>query len=142
MTINFSIGKLILKPQDPKNCSYIHLNVEEIFDNKAPFEGKNEIALSYSAFDDFIEITGLRKYFSDEIVIDSDKEYGVFDLSLMQDKSGVSLITEHHIKEFRKRKMESLTLSYPKFCIEVLDWLIFWSSYAVKNYEQPIFCHY
>lgn len=139
MTINLSIGKLKIEPEDSENSSYIHFNVEEIFDKNAPIEGKNEINLSNRTMDEFIEITGLRKYFSKEEVRNDAGEYGIFEYSLFQE-ANIALLTKHHLTIFKQKKLESLTESYPKFCIEILDWLIYWTEFSIKNYQHPIFC--
>ena len=139
MTIKLGIGKLKIEPEDSENSSYIHFNVEEILDKKAPIEGKNEINLNNRTMDEFIEITGLRKYFSQEQVRNEAGEYGIYEYSLFQD-SNIALLTKHHLEIFKQKKLESLTESYPKFCIEIINWFIYWTEFAIKNYQHPIFC--
>jgi hypothetical protein len=139
MSINIGIGKLKIVPEDPENSSYIHFNVEEVHDKKAPIEGKNEINLSNRTMDEFIEITGLRKYFSKEQIRNDAGEYGIFEYSLFQE-ANIALLTKHHLAMFKQKKLESITELYPKFCIEILDWFIYWTNFAIKNYQHPIFC--
>ncbi|APJ05279.1 hypothetical protein [Silvanigrella aquatica] len=142
MTIKLGIGKLKIVPEDPESCSYIHFNVEEVYDRNAPIEGKNEINLSNRTMDEFIEVTGLRKYFSKEQIrndADDAGEYGIFEYSLFQE-ANIALLTKHHLTIFKQKKLELLTESYPKFCIEILDWLIYWTEFSIKNYQHPIFC--
>lgn len=139
MSMSLGIGKLKIVPEDPENCSYIHFKVDELIDSNAPLEGKNELELSNRALFDFVEITGLRKYFSDEIVKNDLGEFGIYEYSLFQ-HTNIALLTKHHLTIFKQKKLESLTVSYPKFCIEILDWLIFWTEFSIKNYQHPIFC--
>ncbi|KAB8035644.1 hypothetical protein GCL60_16990 (plasmid) [Silvanigrella paludirubra] len=139
MSINIGIGKLKILPEDPESCSYINFNVEEIFDKNAPIEGKNEINLSNRTMDEFIEITGLRKYFSKEQIRNEAGEYGIYEYSLFQE-ANIALLTKHHLTIFKQKKLESLTEAYPKFCIEIIDWFIYWMDFAIKNYQHPIFC--
>ncbi|APJ05256.1 hypothetical protein [Silvanigrella aquatica] len=140
MSVSLGIGKLIIRPEDPDNCSYLHFEVEELNDKNAPIEGKNKIDLSNRTMVEFIEITGLKKYFSKEEIENDAGEYGIFEYSLFQE-ANVALLTKHHLAIFKEKKLDSLKKSYPKFCNEILDWFIYWTDFALKKYENPIFCY-